>query len=233
MSCTKKAPPLVVLTTGDTAPFSMRDSGGNLVGFDIELIKLVAKGMGRTVEFTCVTFEELMNKIKTKEGDVAVAGISITPEREQLFDMIPTGHTCGFVLLVPDTLAVNGLEDLSEKMIGVRTGSWQEHVAKSSWEKNMRNLFVKSFNKLSGEDIVAKLRSGELAAVVLDTDEAKYISAHNSGFKVVPLDAGTFGMGILTCKGSPHTDDIKKVMQEKKEQVDALEVKWFSAKSKN
>jgi ABC-type amino acid transport substrate-binding protein len=229
--CSKKVPPLVVLTTGDVAPFSMRDKDGNLSGFDIALIRMVAKNMKRDIEFKCLPFEEVLNGIKTKQGDVAVGGISITKEREEVFEFGATNHSCGVVLLLPDSLTVNSLEDLSEKMLGVRAGSWQEHIAKSSWEKNIRNLFVRSFSRLSSEDIVAKLRSGDLAAVVLDADEAKYISARNSGLKMVPLDAGTFEIGLVTVKGSPYAIEIKEFMKKNKEKVLELEMEWFSAKS--
>jgi polar amino acid transport system substrate-binding protein len=231
VGCSKKAPPLVVLTTGETPPFAMTDKSGALIGHDIELIKMFAKDLGRDVEFRCKPFGDVMNQVRIKEGDIAIGGISVTEEREKVFDMVALPHSSGFVLLVPETVSVSGLDDLSEKMVGVRVGSWQEHIAKSSWEKNIRNLFVKSFDKLSVDDIVGKLRTGELAAVVLDTDEGKYILKNHSGLKLVPLDAGAFHMGVVTCKGSAYTSEISKFVNENKDKISALEMKWFSAKS--
>ncbi|MDR3285076.1 MAG: transporter substrate-binding domain-containing protein [Holosporales bacterium] len=230
-SCSKKAPPLVVLTSGDIAPFAMVDKEGTLCGFDVDLIKMLAKCMNRDIEFKSLPFEDVMNGIKTKQGDVALGGISITKEREEIFDLTATGHSGGFVLLALESTVINSLADLCEKMIGVRAGSLQESKAKREWDDNYRNLFVKSYKSFNSEEIVAKLRGGELAAIVLDIDEAKYIAARNNGLKIVPLDAGTFEMGFVTTKGSVYSDEISKFMKENKEKVDELEIKWFSAKS--
>jgi ABC-type amino acid transport substrate-binding protein len=231
VSCSKKGPPLVVVTAGESAPFSIVDESGNFSGFDVELIKLIAKHMGRDVQFKRLPFDKVLDAVRTKDADVAIGGISITKEREALVTFSPSYHTGGFVLLALDSSAINSLEELSGKMVGVRAGSLQEGVAKSSWEKNIRNLFVKSFTELPGKDITDKLRSCELAAVVLDADEAKYILENNPGFKVIPLDAGTFDMGLVTAQGSACGEGIANFIKENKSVLTELEVKWFSAKS--
>ncbi|MDR0632585.1 MAG: ABC transporter substrate-binding protein [Holosporales bacterium] len=231
VSCSKKGPPLVVVTAGESAPFSMLNEDGNFIGFDVDLIKMIAKSMGREVEFKRLPFEKVLDAVRTKDGDIAIGGISITEDRANIVKFSPPIHSGSFVLLLLEGAAINGLEDLSGKMVGVRAGSLQEGVAKSTWEKNIRNIFVKSFPELTGKDIVSKLQSSELAAVVLDTDEGKYIASKNSGFKIIPLDAGSFEMGIVTPIGSACSDHISKFVTENREEIARLEVKWFSAKN--
>lgn len=232
VGCSKKTPPIVVVTHGEIAPFSMQDKSGEFSGFDIDLMKMIAKSMGRAIEFKKVSFEEMLDAVKTKKGDVAIGGISITEERSKEVDFSTPYHSSGFVLLLSDTTVINSLEDLGEKMIGVRAGTWQENIAKSIWEKNIRNLFVRSYTNLTLGDITSKIQSGELAAVVLDADEARYILNNNGGFKMVSLDSGTFDMGIVTMKGSVYSAEINKILNEKKDEVEQLRIKWFSAAAK-
>lgn len=229
-NCSEKKPPLVVVTTGENAPFVMRDQDKNLVGFEVDLVKMLAKSLRREVEFKCVSFEEVFSAIRTKSGDIGIASISITPERSTFVDFSPSYHSSGFVLLVPDTTVISGLEDLKDKIVGVRSGTWQENIAKSSWERNIRNLFVKSFDKMSEDDIVINLRSSELAAVVLDADEASYLVKKYGNLKRIPLDVLPLDIGMITGKDSSLSKDVAKFITENKEKIAGLEVKWFSAK---
>lgn len=225
--CTKKEPPLVVLTTGENAPFSMKNEKGELVGFDIELIRMIAGSMHRGVELKCLPFDELIDAIQTRKGDVAIGDISITEDRERLVDFSPAYHQSGFCLLMLDTTS-GELKDLSNKMIGVRKGTWQEKAVKTSWA-DLPNLFVQSFDHLTIPDIVAKLRSGDLAACILDTDEAQYIVNNNKDLKIVALPAvGMLGIGVITCQGSIYSKPIREFIEKHPSEINALKVKWFS-----
>lgn len=227
--CTKKEPPLVILTTGENAPFSMVDKEGKLSGFDIDLIHMIADSMGRKIELKCVSFDEMIKSVQAKQGDIAIGAISITEDREKLVDFSPVYHSSGFVLLMLENTS-GDLKDLSNKLIGVRKGTWQERVVKTSWA-DIPNLFVQSMDRLPIEDIITKLHSGDLIACILDADEAKFILDKNNGFKIVPLDVGILGMGIATAKGSIYSKDISDFINKNKEDIKKLEVKWFSAAS--
>lgn len=71
---------LRVGTTGDYAPFSS-DAGGVLAGADIESARHLAKSLGVTAHFIRTTWPTLMPDYRANRFDVAMSGISITPER--------------------------------------------------------------------------------------------------------------------------------------------------------
>ncbi|GHS94900.1 amino acid ABC transporter substrate-binding protein [Alphaproteobacteria bacterium] len=218
---------MIVYTTGETAPFSFRDEKSNPCGFDIDLAHLIAKEIDRDIEIRCVPFDDMLKKIQSKQGDIAIAAISITDERKNLVDFSPPYHSNGFVLLM-----LNGtpekVEDLnqSNRKIGVRKGTYQEGTAKLQWV-NIPNIFVNSFDNLTSEDISNKLRSGEVAAFILDADEGSYLSKKNDGFKVVPLNFTTLDIGVVTSKGSPYTTLIAESFTKNADKMRDLKVKWL------
>ncbi|MEO8306824.1 MAG: gamma subclass chorismate mutase AroQ [Pseudomonadota bacterium] len=75
-------------TTGDYAPYSVFDARhGAYVGADIALARRLALELGLRAEFVPTTWKSLLADAGDGNFDVAVGGISITPERErtQLF----------------------------------------------------------------------------------------------------------------------------------------------------
>ncbi len=75
-------------TTGDYAPYSNLDARtGEYVGADIALARRLALELGLRAEFVPTTWKTLLADATADRFDVAVGGISITPERErtQLF----------------------------------------------------------------------------------------------------------------------------------------------------
>jgi ABC-type amino acid transport substrate-binding protein len=228
-ACGKKEPPLVVLTTGTNPPFSFVDQHGNLSGFDIGLIQLISETIGRQIDLKTVPFDDLIKKVQAKEGDIAIAAISITEDRKRLVDFSAPYHEGGFALIMLETTS-SDLKDLSDKSLGVGEGTWQEGAVKASLI-NIPNLLVRSVGPIKMDDIVAKIRSGEWAAYVLDADSAKHVVDRTQGLKLVPLDIGVLGMGIVTGKGSHHTQLVADAMVKRNDDIVALKGKWFSAAS--
>jgi cyclohexadienyl dehydratase len=66
--------------TGDYAPFST-DSGGKLHGSDVDMATAFARSLGAEPRFVRTSWPTLMQDFRAGRFDVAVSGISITPER--------------------------------------------------------------------------------------------------------------------------------------------------------
>lgn len=232
VGCGKKEPPLVVLTTGDVAPFSMKDKNGNLSGFDIDLANLIAASLKRDVVFKCVQFGDVIKQVQAKEVDIGIAALSITEDRKKLVDFSPAYHAGGFALLVLSGTS-NNVEDIvsSNRKIGVRQGTWQEQAFKTAW-LHKSNLFVQGLDRLDPDSILAQLRSGEFGAILLDIDEAKWLADHHPGvLQVRPVDLGVLEMGIATAKGSTIKDRVAEYFEQNPEEIRRLHTKWLSSAS--
>lgn len=73
---------LRVGATGDYKPFSSR-VGSDFVGLDIELAADLARALGVTVQIVPTSWPALMKDFGDDKFDVALGGVSITPERQK------------------------------------------------------------------------------------------------------------------------------------------------------
>ena len=76
---------LRVGTTGDYRPFSfLNPETKDFEGIDIEMARVFAKALGVQVVFVQTSWPTLMSDFKADMFDLAVGGISISPERQKL-----------------------------------------------------------------------------------------------------------------------------------------------------
>jgi cyclohexadienyl dehydratase len=69
--------------TGDYAPFTL-DRGGELSGADVQMGDALAKSLGVQPQFVSTSWSTLMRDYQAGRFDVALGGVSITPERSKL-----------------------------------------------------------------------------------------------------------------------------------------------------
>jgi cyclohexadienyl dehydratase len=75
-------------TTGDYAPFSL-ESGGRLTGADIELALALAQHLGVTARFVRTSWQRLLEDLRGGRFDIALGGVSDTPERRAVAAVSP------------------------------------------------------------------------------------------------------------------------------------------------
>jgi chorismate mutase-like protein len=68
-------------TPGDYAPYSLTDSGQHRLGADIAQAREIAISLGLRAEFVATSWATLLDDARAEKFDMAVGGISITPER--------------------------------------------------------------------------------------------------------------------------------------------------------
>ena len=92
--------PLVLVTTGQTPPYSYRDEAtGEIVGEEIDIARAAAAKLGRALEVTIAKFPELLPKVGSGEADLAASGITITEGRRQTVDFSEPYATEGGMFL--------------------------------------------------------------------------------------------------------------------------------------
>lgn len=115
---------LIVGTESNFPPFSSKESG-KIVGFDIDLVKEVARRMGKTIEFQDMSFEALIPQAQVGTVQIIAAGMTPTPNRaEKVFFTKP--YIVGDPLLIVSLikrLDVGSLEALKQnKRVVVNQG---------------------------------------------------------------------------------------------------------------
>ncbi|HTO08129.1 MAG TPA: transporter substrate-binding domain-containing protein [Myxococcota bacterium] len=76
-----KAGELRVGTSADSPPMTVHDKNGKLMGLEIDLMEALGATMNVKVRFVEMPFAELIPALERSDIDLAVAGMTITPER--------------------------------------------------------------------------------------------------------------------------------------------------------
>ena len=80
---------LVVATSPDYAPFEFQalvDGKNQVVGADIDMAQAIADELGVKLEVSSMSFDNVLTSLQTGKADLAIAGISATEERKEVFD---------------------------------------------------------------------------------------------------------------------------------------------------
>ena len=62
-------------------PFEMRDKSGRIIGFDVDIARLMARAMGVELKLVNTAWDGIIPSLLTDKFDVIIAGMTITPER--------------------------------------------------------------------------------------------------------------------------------------------------------
>jgi polar amino acid transport system substrate-binding protein len=86
-------------------PFEMLDKGGAIIGFDIDLARLMARKLGVPLEVVNQSWDGIIPALLTGKFDVTLGGMTITPERAKQVDFCDPYVTIGQTVLLNHKLA--------------------------------------------------------------------------------------------------------------------------------
>lgn len=75
--------PLVVAITGTAIPFSHRNKHGELIGFNVDIVRTLCQRLKRECQFEVRKFPEILPLVAAGKADIGVGNYLKTPEREQ------------------------------------------------------------------------------------------------------------------------------------------------------
>jgi polar amino acid transport system substrate-binding protein len=67
--------------SGSQPPFTVKSKEGKLIGYEVDLARLLANAMGVEVKFLEKPFPELLSALEKGEVDVVMSGMTMTPAR--------------------------------------------------------------------------------------------------------------------------------------------------------
>ena len=189
---------LVVGTSLDYPPFAYRNQQFQPDGFDMAVISDIAGRLGVGTEIKDMAFDSLGDAINLGQIDVAIAAISVTPEREELVDFSNVywiGEE-GFLARTDSAItSITTLSQMAGHRIGVQRGSvyetWLQRDLVDSGLTQASNLFVYE----TVDAAVRDLREQRLDLAVLDVRVAE-ASVAQGGLKLV-------GRGLLSTSRDP------------------------------
>lgn len=204
LSFSANAVELIVAHDTNFKPFEFRDENGNYTGFDIELWQELAKRAELQYKFQPMDFNGIIPALQTKNIDAAIAGITITPEREAVVDFTKPYYNTGLMIAVrtEDAEKVKSLDDLAGKIIATKTATSSAEYLRTTFTKAKE---VKLFPNNDGLlfELMAKGVDGVFFDETILQDLAK---ASNGTVKVV----GPLYQGSLTVSRFPKAANLWK-----------------------
>lgn len=187
------------------APMEYYDTDGETVlGLDKDLTDALSDQLGVTFEWRNATFDGLITQLKSKRIDIAMSGMSDTPERQQEIDFVDY-YQAGAMLLVKkgNPEGLESIEDLCGQTVAVQRGTTQEGYAEEQAKKcessGQPKLNLLSFDRET--EAMLQVKSGRAASGLQDYPVAAYNARTSSGgedFEVVgeQIQAGPLGIGL-------------------------------------
>lgn len=115
---------ITVGTEGVYAPFTYVDDKNNLTGYDVEVVKEIAKRLDVDVKFVPTPWDSMFLSLETKKFDLIANQIAKNPDREKKYLFSDSYLISGAQIIVKsDKNGVNTLDDLKGLKVGIGVGS--------------------------------------------------------------------------------------------------------------
>ncbi|GGE55049.1 amino acid ABC transporter substrate-binding protein [Streptosporangium jomthongense] len=225
---TISAETLRVVTDPSFVPFEMMDQEtGEMIGFDMEIIAEVAQRAGFDYKLNTMDFNGIIPALQTGNVDIAIAGITITDEREKIVDFSDPYYDSGLRILVRENNnEIEELSDLEGLKIGTKIGSTSYDFLKKNLDNNDG---VTPYPGSS--DMYMALMSRSVDAVFYDSPNVGYFARTKGEGKVKTVGKLYEGQqyGIALKSGSEWVDEVNEALAEMKEDGTYKKIyeKWF------
>lgn len=196
-SCTKKET-LVVYTEAGFAPFEYV-ANGQIVGVDVDIMKLVGEKLGKDVVFENVAFDTIVDTVSQgKLTNVGAAGLSVTDERLEKVDFSKVYYQANLYVIYNVNSGINS-KTMTDGNIGVYWSSLQTNKGIGIQTGTTADLFLSDeiaeggslagVNKTDYDSLDVAVSDIGLSVdfVIIDELPAKKLVEGNSDLACLPL----------------------------------------------
>ncbi|SJZ36475.1 transporter substrate-binding domain-containing protein [Anaerorhabdus furcosa] len=123
---------LVIATEGTWAPWTYHNQDDQLVGFDVELGKLIADKLGVEAVFVEAEWDSLFAGLDAGRYDLVINGVEITDERKEKYDFTePYAYIKTAIIVENSNDSIHSFEDLEGKQTANTLASTYATLAES------------------------------------------------------------------------------------------------------
>jgi glutamine transport system substrate-binding protein len=221
---------VTVVTDPSFVPFESLDTKtGKYVGFDMDIIRAIAKRAGFKYQLKTMDFNGIIPALQAGSVDIAIAGITITKERAKKIDFSQPYYDSGLRIMVrANNDSIKTVKDFAGKSVSTKIGS-------TSY--NYLTTKVPGIGKVvpfpGTSQMYMALMTGNVDAAFYDAPNVLYFiktKGHGKVKTVGPLYAGQ-KYGIAFPKGSPLVKSVNAALESMKKDGTFATIykKWFGA----
>ena len=179
---------LVVATNAAFEPFEYT-KGENYYGIDMEIAKALADKLGKELVIQNMDFDAVCLSVGQHKCDIAMAGLTIKPDREEYVSFSDSYYKASQKLIVPSDNTefdecktaddVNKILQAkgSDMKIGFQTGTTGQFYCEGDEDWGFTKLAMTSTGYKNGSLAVQDLLNGNLNYVIIDAAPAASITA--------------------------------------------------------
>lgn len=212
--CKRDDNKLILATEAGFAPYEYYQDG-EIVGVDIDIAREIAASLGKELVIKDVSFDFIINEIKSGKSDIGAAGMSITKERLEEVDFSVEYAVSNQVVIVPMDSKITSIDQISNQRIAVQLGT----VADSYVNENYKDATVIRQKKYLS--MAEDLKAGKVDLIIMDLLPANEIVKSNDGLKILDEYLFTDKYGMAIKKGNKElldkvNDVLTRLMSEGK-----------------
>ena len=197
---------ITIAMEGTWAPWTYHDENGVLTGYDTEVGKLIAEGLGVEPVFVEGEWDGLLAGIDAGRYDIMINGVDVTPERAEKYDFsIPYAYNRTAVIVRGDDDRIKSMDDLAGMHTANTISSTYAELAESYGAE------VTGVDDLN--QTFELLKSGRIDATLnAEVTYYDYMKAHpESGFRIAVLADDPTEVAIPMRKGS-ETETLRNAI---------------------
>lgn len=220
---TVEAGKLHMSTNAAFPPYEMTTDDGGFEGIDVEVAGAIAEKLGLELVVDDMGFDAALTAVQSGQSDIAMAGITVSEERQAIMDFSDSYATGVQVVIVPVDSPIETIEDLANaEMIGCQKATTGYIYCSDTPENGgYGEDHVTAFE--TGAVAVQALVNGQVDAVVIDNEPAKsYVEANldadgNPLLKILDTEFAVEDYAIGIKKGNTALlDAVNQAMAELK-----------------
>ena len=199
---------LIMVTEAGFAPYEYTEDGSTVVGVDVDIANEIAKALGKELEIQNMSFDGALMAVQMGQADFAAAGISISPERQEVMDFSIEYATSRQVVVVnKEAMAVASVDAITaDTKIGVQAGNVADfYCDDQGWQKTQYNKFMEA---------ALDLKNNKIDCIIMDSLPAEQLVAENDDLVILDGELFTDKYAIAVQKGNTELlDQINEVLQ--------------------
>lgn len=201
---TVQAGKLHMATNAAFPPYEMTDDSGGFEGIDVEIAEKIAAKLGLKLVVDDMDFSSVLTSVQGGKADIAMAGLTVTPDRQKNVDFTDSYATGVQVVIVPEDSDIKTIDDLAkDKMIGTQEGTTGFIYCSDTPENGgFGEDHVIAYT--NGATAIQALLAGKVNAVVIDSQPAKEFVAANDGLKILETEFVSEDYAIGVSKDNPE-----------------------------
>ena len=189
---------LIIGVKDNLYPLGFRDRNGNLTGLEIDIARELGKELNITIELVPLKNRDRLTSLQDNQVDLAIAQITVTPNRSRLIDFSLPYYTDSTVAIAKRGTTSQELSQPSAIAV----------IKNSAAIAEIQSQFPKAaiIGADSYTDGLAALQSGKVKAFVGDRSSLFQWLKENPDYEIIGQPLGVHSLAIALPRGLQHLD---------------------------